>query len=319
MGKSEIQPTQRIKNNIKFLICTLAPSRYDQRRKEPLTADPGNGLMFRHASALLYRRLRISRRTLLISLCLLGIVAGIYVHRSLRQRRGVAAIRQFGGDTAYDYQLTSDFVFRNAPSWVPARVRRSLGDDYFHSIIYVHMTYGRDRLSSLPGDAVDEEYLSQIAGFSRLKHLTLSSPASLTEAGARHVSCLHCLETLCLRHTDMTDESVRLLGELPRLEHLDLRGTRITDQALAHAGRMKTLRVLWVGGDSVNPSITDDGLLHLAKLPRLHALDLRGTAVTDQGLARLKGLKLRWLNVQQTGVRDISSIKNAFPNCEIEY
>jgi hypothetical protein len=132
------------------------------------------------------------------------------------------------------------------------------------------------------------------------------------------MSGVRSLESLCLRDTAMTDESVRLLGSLPRLASLDLRQNRLTNQALAHAARMKTLRALLVGCEASNPSITDDGLLHLADLPLLEVLDLEGTAVTEKGLARLTALDLKLLRLRRTAVRDISPIREAFPECQIE-
>lgn len=275
--------------------------------------------MFGRATAVLSYRIRIGRRTVLVILSLLIATAALYVYRAARQRRAVAAIRQLGGEVAYDYQLTSDVIAKNAPSWVPARLRRPVGDDFFHSVVYVHVRYDGRRPSSIPTAAADDEYFSRLVDFPGLKHLTLSRSVSLTDRGVHRLSDLHRLETLCLRHAAMTDDSVQPLGDLPRLELLDLQENRLTDGALAHVGRIKTLRVLWVGCNARNPSITDDGLIHLTKLERLQGLDLAGTAVTDKGIAYLKGLNLRWLHVQRTAVRDIAAIREAFPHCDLEY
>lgn len=275
--------------------------------------------MFRRATAVLSYRIRIGRRTVLVMLSLLIAAAAVYVYRAARQRQAVTAIRQWGGEVAYDYQLTSDVIANNAPSWVPARLRRPVGDDYFHSVVFVHVTYGSRRPSSIPTVAADDEYFTRLIAFPGLKHLTLNQTVTLTDRGVRRLSDLHRLETLCLRHAALTDDSVQPLSELPRLETLDLQENHITDGALAHVGRIKTLRVLWVGCDSRNPAITDDGLIHLTKLKRLQGLDLAGTAVTDKGIAYLKGLNLHWLRVQRTAVRDIAAIREAFPECALEY
>ena len=47
---------------------------------------------------------------------------------------------------------------------------------------------------------------------------------------------------------------------------------------------MPELRIL----DLANTSISDKGLIHLARLAKLQELNLKGTKITDQGLKRLQ-------------------------------
>src|SRR5687768_1342154 len=70
------------------------------------------------------------------------------------------------------------------------------------------------------------------------------------------------------------------LADLPnkhRVRVLDASG--VNDEDLAHLREMVQLQVLWLPGAD---RITDAGVVHIARLPRLRALSLRETNVTDK-------------------------------------
>lgn len=48
--------------------------------------------------------------------------------------------------------------------------------------------------------------------------------------------------------------------------------------------------------------VTDRGLIHLQKVPKLYGLDLSDTEVTDVGLSNLRGCRIYHLEVQGTKV-----------------
>jgi Leucine-rich repeat (LRR) protein len=62
---------------------------------------------------------------------------------------------------------------------------------------------------------------------------------------------------------------------------------QMTDDILAGVGRIDAITDLDLSGSR---GVTDDGLRHLVRLPRLKRLDLSGTAITDRGLAVLREL-----------------------------
>ncbi len=274
---------------------------------------------------------------------LVGSLLAVYVHRARRQQRAADAIRRLGGVVAYDYQLQGDLIHAHAASWVPSVVRRRLGDDLFHTVIYIHVAYRADRAAADAPGPVDDEFLSgldefpglssvalrfgprsddglrEIGRLRRLKHLALLNSSFVTDRGIVELTSLRNLETLALCHTGITDESVRILGELPRLHNLDLRDNSITNQCLLHAGRMQPLKELWVGSGTSNAAITDEGMPHLMALSNLEGLDLEGTAVTERGLVRIAPLELRWMRLQRTGVRDSTKVSAVFPHCYIDW
>jgi len=67
--------------------------------------------------------------------------------------------------------------------------------------------------------------------------------------------------------------------------------------------------------------ISDAGLAHLRKLPRLQRLHVDNTQVTDVGLVHLQGMtQLKWLHLRKTKVTDagVNEIQQALPNVWIE-
>jgi hypothetical protein len=100
--------------------------------------------MFRRATGILLRLICIPRRTLIVLLVLLVGLLALYVRRVRQQQLAAGAIRQLGGMVAYDYQLAGDMVYVRGHSWVPAGLRQRLGDDFFHSVVYVQVAYRSD-------------------------------------------------------------------------------------------------------------------------------------------------------------------------------
>ncbi len=116
--------------------------------------------------------------------------------------------------------------------------------------------------------------------------------------------------------TQLNDEGLALIKELPKVVQLDLKDTQITDAGLANLEPLATLNRLHLE----KTKITDAGLAHLKGLANLEYLNLYGTAVTDAGLEHLKELKnLKKLYVWQTQVTDegIAKLKEALPGVSV--
>jgi hypothetical protein len=96
------------------------------------------------------------------------------------------------------------------------------------------------------------------------------------------------------------DEILRHLAVHPTAR-LEASGT-MTDTMLAEVSRVEGLTSLNLGGSK---ELTDDGIRHLARLPRLRHLDVSGTAITDRGLAVLRDLPaLETLALGMTRITD---------------
>jgi len=96
------------------------------------------------------------------------------------------------------------------------------------------------------------------------------------------------------------DEIIRLLTAHPSAG-LSAEG-QMTDAMLADVSRVETITALGLSGSK---GVTDEGVLHLARLPALEDLDLSGTSVTDTGLQVLRSLpRLRTISLASTRVTD---------------
>jgi hypothetical protein len=96
------------------------------------------------------------------------------------------------------------------------------------------------------------------------------------------------------------DEILRLLAERPTAR-LDAAG-QMTDALLAEVSRIDGITSLDLGGSK---ELTDDGLRHLAGLPRLAHLNVSGTAITDRALDVLRELPaLESISLAMTRVTD---------------
>ncbi len=116
--------------------------------------------------------------------------------------------------------------------------------------------------------------------------------------------------------TQLNDEGLVLVKELPKVVQLDLKDTQITDAGLVNLEPLATLNRLHLE----KTKVTDAGLEHLKNLANLEYLNLYGTEVTDAGLEHLKGLKnLKKLYVWQTKVTDegIAKLKEALPGVTV--
>lgn len=135
------------------------------------------------------------------------------------------------------------------------------------------------------------------------------------------------LMDLNLRFTKVTDAGIAYFKGCKDLRHLDLGGTKITDRTLIHFKDCK-LTCLYLTGTRVS----DAGLVHFQNCEDLRELGLAGTKVSDAGmvyfkdcknltnlqldgtqvsaacLANFKGMSLRYLWIQNTGITDLTPL-----------
>lgn len=92
----------------------------------------------------------------------------------------------------------------------------------------------------------------------------------------------------------------------------------MTNAALEPLGALPRLRALNLD----TTQISDEGMQHLKRFHALEWLNLNSTQVTDAGLEQLKDLRgLKELNLTQTRVTDagVKRLKQALPNCDIRH
>lgn len=176
----------------------------------------------------------------------------------------------------------------------------------------------------LARSSADDETLSLLARNPALTTLVLTT-TSVTAKGIAHLCQIPGLSTVVLANTGITDGSLSAVGRIPRLQTLCLDYTKVTDRGLASLSSSPTLNVVSLYGVNVG----DAGLLALP-LSRMTRLDLsftqvsdsfaqalsksaenltrlsvRGTAITNEGLAALTALsRLDYLDIGETDISD---------------
>jgi hypothetical protein len=285
--------------------------------------------------------LRISVRSLMILILLLGCVLGWVVHRAQVQRDAVAAIHADGGFVFYDWRWKdgSPAPVGNRP-WYLTWLEDHVGIDYFSGVSSVLLEgdpsdpklalvaslyqieelaftlpnwSGTQRRSSILTDAG----LVYLEGHTRLKGLDLSH-AWVTDRGLARLSSLVGLRRLSLRNTLVSDAGLAYLRGLCGLQELDLSETNVSDAGLFHLRGLTGLNQLGLSGTRVS----DVGLVHLRGLTGLKQLDLQDTAVSDAGIVNLKSLtSLQSLEVYGTQVDDFGAqeLRHALPKVSVDY
>jgi hypothetical protein len=113
-----------------------------------------------------------------------------------------------------------------------------------------------------------------------------------------HVANLGTFKNLIVCNTDVSDVGLRAVPDPAALVNLDLTLTGISDDSLKFIGENCTnLETLTL----IATLITDDGIAHLVKLPKLKKLNLAECRITDESLTHLVKMKsLTHLNLSYT-------------------
>ena len=105
---------------------------------------------------------------------------------------------------------------------------------------------------------------------------------------------------LDLNGTNMDDDMMSVINNLPHLQKLFLQNTKITDKGLRNLEGLNYLEYLNLYGTE----ITDEGLNKMPPLPRLRNLFLWQTKTTKEGIANLKN-KQPHINIESGAETDI--------------
>ncbi len=129
---------------------------------------------------------------------------------------------------------------------------------------------------------VEDSALAMLPRFPALRQLV---SIDISDAGFRHVGRCENLESLyCMYCRDTGDEATRNIAGLPKLRTYYAGMTLITDDSLEILSRMATLEQMefWQC-----MAITEAGVAHLARLPKLRELEIHNSPHVSAGIARL--------------------------------
>lgn len=141
-------------------------------------------------------------------------------------------------------------------------------------LIYLELRYAR----------LTDDALADLAELKDVSGLDLSN-TRVTGTGLRHLARLSRLRELKLDYAPLRADSLKAIGRINRLRELSIGDTDVNDASIASlAGMNPHLSVLNLS----KTRVTDAGLKHLSVIRTLQELDLTETAVTPDGLRRLK-------------------------------
>jgi hypothetical protein len=169
------------------------------------------------------------------------------------------------------------------------------------------------RLVLQDADRIDDTGLALLSGWKTLRFLVVESK-KVTDTGLKNLIDLPGLEGLTLFCPEMTDAGLVPVGKLTHLRYFDCYTQKITADGYANLSGLANLEYLHAGSF---PRLGEVELSHIAKMSKLHSMDIGGTGLTDAGLAHLKAFpelpELQVLGqgstVTSTGLAHLSQLK----------
>jgi hypothetical protein len=179
---------------------------------------------------------------------------------TLRQLQAQGAIASSRGWLALGGSQTLEYIWgRECPSF---------DDNAFQALAEMPSLRG----FGISCEQISDEVLSLLPRFLSLRQLI---SIGISDAGFRHIGKCRGLDSLyCMYCRDTGDAATEHIKQLENLETYYAGMTQITDRSLQLLSRMDALKKLefWQC-----MKITDDGVAHLAELPRLQRLDIHGS------------------------------------------
>ena len=147
---------------------------------------------------------------------------------------------------------------------------------------------------------VRNDNLAAVKGLPELERIKLFG-ADYNDGALDYILGAAKLRLLGLERTGVTNDGLGKLVGLSNLESIDLsQASFISDDGLTHLAKLPKLRTLQL----VKCNIGDEGVAHLAAVSTLVGLDLRDTLVSDACFESLQGMtKLKSLRCQGSGSR----------------
>ncbi|MCM2371887.1 WD40 domain-containing protein [Aporhodopirellula aestuarii] len=164
-----------------------------------------------------------------------------------------------------------------------------------------------------------DEGLSYLPPLPSLKKWRGNLQTPVTDNALVYFQRWQSLEIMYIWRSDLTGAGLEHLSKLPYLNDLVIRSDNLQNEQLKHLKDFPALRALNIpafgGLDRV-------GVQHIADMPGLERLELKGCSLDDDGLLILSQSKfLAELNVEGTSVSvaGITAFKERKPNCKVAW
>lgn len=226
------------------------------------------------------RFFQFSLGSLLLATTALCVWLGAQVNAARRQREVASAVKRLGGFVDYDWQLDAEdqLTDQQEPPG-PACLRRWIGDDFFQTAVQVVMWY-------VP---LHDDQLPAVERLPELRNLILEG-TQLGNSNLQRIARMRALTFLNLSETNVNDDGMETVAQMRQLKALwmapaegQTTGT-VTDLGVSRLTPLTNLESLAVGGKG----ITDASLPVFEQFPKLDTLFLLDTAITADGIARLR-------------------------------
>ena len=235
---------------------------------------------------------RLSLRSAMVLILIIGLPVGWKARRASIQRRAVAAIAAMGGYVTYEHELDQrGFPGISRPPPGPAWLRRLIGDEFFREVAWINLD------NRQPDNRLDDESIASLLQCDRLQGLTIHGPHHpdgesptrlITAAGLAQLDGLSRLRVLHLFNIGTDAAMMALLPRWQTLEDVTIRDrTRtIPGSSLANLARLPYLQVAVVTSvESCRPA----DLTPLANLPHLGQLIIEHSPQDDREAFTLGG------------------------------
>lgn len=257
--------------------------------------------VWRASRAFILSRFRFRLRTFLVGISLIAIVLGTVgqtVLKRINQGYAVQAIVQSGGRPGHWSDKHKNWLYE------------TMGYDPFDNVEVVRVRTNQAVAEILR----NKEHFSDLEQLSFGKGPTDASLRRATEFN--DLAQLHFGEFIL---SPLSDTGLMYLGKWTNARHLFFNGCAFTDKGLAHLPHLPKLESLWLLGDEGGSMvITDAGMHHIGKISSLKTLSLVGIPVTNAGLANLTDLaNLERLTIRRTAVTEdgLDRLRTALPDC----
>ena len=196
---------------------------------------------------------RLSLRTLLVAVVVVGLPISWAANRINSQRRAIEAIQRAGGYVLFDYQkIPSGQWNPKLPRPDRGRLAQLFPPELFEEVTLVNLRdrpigdrelrligrLGKVEYLDLQGTKVTDAGLSSLRGCTSLEFLWLAN-TSIGDLGARHLASIPSLVNLTLDDTQVGDDGLTALSELDGLVSLGVRNTRVGKFAAAEYRRKR--------------------------------------------------------------------------------
>jgi beta-lactamase regulating signal transducer with metallopeptidase domain/5-hydroxyisourate hydrolase-like protein (transthyretin family) len=201
------------------------------------------------------------------------------------ERAAAALIRQLGGWYVVDAEnhvIEVNMVYHETLEQRRYDNDRTDTDEALRAV----SAFPRLQRLFLKGGQATDDGLRSLTPLRDVEILYVWDAERITDAGVAHLAGLMTLKSLHFSNGRLGDGSLEVFGGLPALERLSLQGNAFSDEGLKHLARLPRLHSLWIGMN--RRPITDAGARNLLGLAQLQELDLQRSQVSKAFLERLK-------------------------------